>query len=149
MRAYAEGRHRRRNLRGLHLNGAGGHHIGVAAGERHMLHKSIGPGLGIFGNVTEMVHGHNAEDIPIVPMNHFSDISEDPQAWANGFVEHVAFPSGNTDVMPSSPIEMNSADVPPTVPAFGVGAHTEEILQDLGYTQEEIRQMIESGAAVG
>ena len=91
----------------------------------------------------------NAEDVPIVRMNHFSDISEDPQAWANGFVEHVAFPSGNTDVMPASPIEMDSADVPPTVPASGVGAHTEEVLQSLGYTQEEIRQMIESGAAVG
>lgn len=97
----------------------------------------------------EWVRLGNAEDIPIVPMNHFSDISEDPQAWANGFVEHVAFPSGNTDVMPASPIEMNSAEVPPTVPAFGVGAHTEEILQSLGYTPEEIRQMIESGAAVG
>ena len=82
-------------------------------------------------------------------MAHFSDISEDPQAWANGFVENVTFPSGNTDVMPSSPIEMNSADVPPTAPAYGVGAHTEEILQSLGYTQEEIRQMLESGAAVG
>ena len=97
----------------------------------------------------EWIRMGNEEDIPIVPMNHFSDISEDPQAWANGFVENVTFPSGNTDVMPSSPIEMNSADVPPTVPAHGVGAHTEEILQSLGYTQEEIRQMVESGAAVG
>ena len=97
----------------------------------------------------EWISMGNAEDVPIVRMNHFSDISEDPQAWANGFVEHVTFPSGNTDVMPSSPIEMDSADVPPTVPASGVGAHTEEILQGLGYTPEQIRQMMESGAAVG
>ena len=88
-------------------------------------------------------------DFPIVKLNTYGSVYEDEQAWANGYLEHVAFPSGNTDVMPSSPIEMNSADVPPTVPAFGVGAHTEEILQDLGYTQEELRQMIESGAAVG
>jgi crotonobetainyl-CoA:carnitine CoA-transferase CaiB-like acyl-CoA transferase len=88
-------------------------------------------------------------DLTLVRMHHFSDIAEDEQAWANGYIEHVEFPTGNVDVMPASPIEMNSADVPPTVPAAGVGAHTEEILQSLGYTPEEIRQMIESGAAVG
>ena len=90
-----------------------------------------------------------AEDIPIVRMCHFSDISEDPQAWANGFVEHVAFPTGNVDVMPTSPIEMNSAKPNPTVPCPGVGAHTGEILRSLGYTEEQIRKMLEAGAAVG
>lgn len=87
-------------------------------------------------------------DVPIVRMAHFSDISEDPQAWANGFVEHVAFPSGNVDVMPSSPIEMASVNTPNTVPAPGVGAHTEEVLKSIGYSQEEIRLMLETGAAV-
>ena len=96
----------------------------------------------------EWIRLGNAEDIPIVPMNHFSDISEDPQAWANGFVEHVAFPSGNTDVMPASPIEMNSADVPPTMPSPEVGAHTVQILQALGYSQAQIEQMLAAGAAV-
>lgn len=97
----------------------------------------------------EWIRLGNAEDVPIVRMNHFSDISEDPQAWANGFVEHVTFPNGNTDVMPTSPIEMDSANTPPTVPPPEVGAHTEEILQSLGYTEAQIRQMLESGAAVG
>ena len=97
----------------------------------------------------EWIRLGNAEDVPIVRMNHFSDISEDPQAWANGFVEHVTFPNGNTDVMPTSPIEMDSANTPPTVPPPGVGAHTTEVLQSLGYTEAQIRQMMESGAAVG
>jgi len=97
----------------------------------------------------EWIRLGGAEDLPIMRMNHFSDISEDPQAWANGFVEHVTFPSGNTDVMPTSPIEMDSANIPPTVPPPGIGAHTKEILQALGYTDEKIRQMLESGAAIG
>ena len=97
----------------------------------------------------EWIRLGNAEDVPIVRMNHFSDISEDPQAWANGFVEHVTFPNGNTDVMPTSPIEMDSANTPPTVPPPGVGAHTTEVLQSLGYTEAQIRQMMESGAAAG
>ena len=97
----------------------------------------------------EWIRLAEAEDIPIVRMNHFSDVSEDPQAWANGFVENVAFPSGNTDVMPTSPIEMDSASVPATVPPPAVGAHTEEVLKSLGYDGAQIEQMLASGAAVG
>lgn len=47
-------------------------------------------------------------DVAMEKMNHFSDVSEDEQAWANHFVEHVEFENGNVDVMPSSPIEMES-----------------------------------------
>lgn len=97
----------------------------------------------------EWIRLGSAEDLPIVRMNHFSDISEDPQAWANGFVEHVTFPNGNTDVMPTSPIEMDSANTPSTVPPPEAGTHTREILQSLGYTKEQICQMLESGAAIG
>jgi len=60
----------------------------------------------------------------------------------------VEFRNGNVDVMPASPIEMRSACPPPTRPAPEVGAHTEEILRSLGYTDEQIQAMLASGAAV-
>lgn len=97
----------------------------------------------------EWVRLFDEADVPVVRMSHFSDVSEDPQAWANGFVENVTFPSGNTDVMPTSPIEMNSANTPPTVPSPAVGTHTAEILRSLGYSEEQINAMLASGAAVG
>ena len=87
-------------------------------------------------------------DIPFVRMAHFSDISEDPQAWENGYVEHVQFRSGNVDVMPASPIEMDSCTPPKTHPAPPNGAHTAEVLAQLGYTPEQIAAMLASGAAV-
>lgn len=96
----------------------------------------------------EWVQLFDEADVPLVRMSHFSDVSEDPQAWANGFLEHVQFPSGNTDVMPSSPIEMGAAQTPPTVPAPGIGANTVEVLESLGYTREEVEKMVVSGAAV-
>lgn len=96
----------------------------------------------------EWIRLAEAEDIPIVPMQHFSDVSEDPQAWANGFVEQVVFPNGNTDVMPSSPIEMDSAQVPPTLPPPLLGAHTAKVLRSLGYSPAQIEQMLAAGAAV-
>lgn len=88
-------------------------------------------------------------DVTLVRMCHFSDVSEDPQAWENGFVEHVTFANGRTDVMPSSPIEMGCFETPATVPAPTVGTNTVEVLQSLGYTPEQIDAMLESGAAHG
>lgn len=87
------------------------------------------------------------EDVPLVRMAHFSDISADPQAWANNFVEHVEFRSGNVDVMPTSPIEMESCTPAKTVPAPLNGADTVAVLESLGYTTEQIEEMTATGAA--
>ena len=86
-------------------------------------------------------------DFPLIRMNQFSDLSEDEQAWANGFLEHVDFASGNTEVMPRSPVEMDSVGELKTVPADRVGADTEAVLSELGYTAEQIKAMADSGAA--
>ena len=85
-------------------------------------------------------------DIPMIRMNHFADVSEDEQAWANGYLEHVEFANGNVEVMPRSPIEMDSVGELKTVPADKVGANTEEILRDLGYSAEQIKKMSEEGS---
>lgn len=85
-------------------------------------------------------------DLPIVRMNHFSDVAEDEQAWVNGYLERVKFASGNVDVMPSSPIEMDSAGQPKTVPAPGIGANTDSIMASLGYSCKEIARLKETGA---
>ena len=86
-------------------------------------------------------------DLPIVRMQHFSDVSEDPQAWANGYLEHVTFANGNIDIMPSSPIEMDSLGQLKTIPAPVIGANTLEILRELGYSGEETEKLLRSGAA--
>lgn len=88
-------------------------------------------------------------DLTLVRMHHFSDIAEDEQAWANGYIEHVEFPTGNVDVMPASPIEMDSCTPPRTRPTPNApGADTTTVLAQLGYTQEQIRAMLQAGAAV-
>lgn len=86
------------------------------------------------------------QDLPIVRLNHFSDVAEDEQAWVNGYLEHVTFANGNTDIMPSSPIEMDSVGTLKTVPAPQIGADTDAVLQQLGYSTEAIEDMKASGA---
>lgn len=85
-------------------------------------------------------------DVAVTRMGTFADIAEDEQAWANDYLERVEFPSGNVDVMPRSPIEMDSVGMLTTKIAPGVGADTQKILEDLGYTQEEIATMQADGS---
>lgn len=85
-------------------------------------------------------------DFPIVKLNTYSSVYEDEQAWANGYLEKVTFASGNTDIMPTSPIEMQSVGELKTVPAEGVGAHTRKVLAELGYTEQQIEAMLAAGA---
>ena len=79
-------------------------------------------------------------------MQHYAEVSEDEQAWANGYLEHVAFGNGHVDVMPRSPIEMESVGQLKTEPSPGIGADTVAILGELGYTEEEISRMTANGA---
>lgn len=85
-------------------------------------------------------------DLPLVRLNHYSDVTADEQAWANGYLENVHFRSGMEAVMPSSPISMDSVGPLQTQCAAAVGADTAEVLREAGYSEEAIRQMAESGA---
>lgn len=85
-------------------------------------------------------------DIPLVLMNHFDTPARDEQAWANNFVEQVTFPGGQTGVMPSSPLEMESLGVVKTVPAPTIGHDTRSILRELGYDTEQIEALYAAGA---
>ena len=88
----------------------------------------------------------HAIDVGAVRMVHFSDVSKDEQAWANDYLEHVQFPDGMSGVMPTSPLEMESVGKIVTKPAPMVGHDTVAVLQDLGYSDDEIAHMNDSGA---
>lgn len=85
-------------------------------------------------------------DFPLVRMSHYSDVSEDPQAWANGYLEHVEFANGRVDVMPVCPLEMDSVGEVKTIPAPGIGHDTKAVFTELGYTEEQIAALQASGA---
>lgn len=88
----------------------------------------------------------NELGIAAIRMAKFSDVSKDEQAWANDYLEHMQFPDGTTGVMPTTPLEMESVGQVPSKPAGKVGEDTVAVLQELGYPQEEIDKMIQSGA---
>ena len=85
-------------------------------------------------------------DLACVRMNHFSEVTSDEQAWANGYLENMTAFNGENIVMPSVPIEMKSVGEIKTHPVPPVGEDTEEVLLSMGYTAEEINALEESGA---
>ena len=85
-------------------------------------------------------------DMPVVPLNHFKDVTKDEQAWANNYLEHMHYPNGNVDVMPRSPIEMASLGPIDTKAAPGIGADTDSVLSTMGYSAEDIERMRSTGA---
>ncbi|MBR6530657.1 MAG: CoA transferase [Clostridia bacterium] len=83
-------------------------------------------------------------DIPMVKMQHFSEVSEDEQALANGYVQDVTYPSGKTYKIASSPIEMDSIGELFTAPTKPIGADTEAVLREVGYSDEELSNLRKS-----
>lgn len=83
------------------------------------------------------------KDLDIVNgrMAHFRDVWQDEQAWANEYIQEYACRNGEKRILMTCPVRLGSQG------AFKVGApiltgeHTEQVLSDLGYTQEQIEEL--------
>lgn len=76
------------------------------------------------------------------------DIYEDEQVWANAILKKIPYPSGERNV-PSSPVNFASNPDPAFVIGGSQGAHTVEIMEHLGYSQEEIKKAVADGDVEG
>lgn len=71
-------------------------------------------------------------------VQHWKDVLQDEQAWANDYLREVAYDNGKKAVFPNTPINFASQPEKPFQLSRGVGADTEGILKELGYSQPEI-----------
>jgi len=82
--------------------------------------------------------------VPFAPINTPSDLFTDPHLQAGGLIE-VTLPDGKKTQLPALPIEMNGVrpglrhDLPRE------GAHSEQALQNLGYSEDVIAQLLKDG----
>ncbi len=71
-------------------------------------------------------------------MAHIKDVLKDSQAWDNGYLEEITFPSGTKAVIPKYPIKFSEYEMKKSRPADAVGCDTREILTGLGYGDDKI-----------
>lgn len=74
-----------------------------------------------------------------------SDAIHDPQAEANGYLSRIRYEDGREIIIPNSPVQFNNETAMEVTPAVPAGHNTREILQDVGYSEEEIQSMIDQG----
>lgn len=80
-------------------------------------------------------------DLVFSRLNHFKDVQNDEQAWANDYLEEITFKNGTKNAIPRPPVHLSGYEQRRTSPLGGIGQDTNEILQGLGYTLDEIKMM--------
>ena len=61
---------------------------------------------------------------------------------------HMECPNGSIYIVPNSPVEFSDMERTQTRHAGTIGCDTQEILTSLGYTQEQIEELLQRGIAV-
>lgn len=81
------------------------------------------------------------EDIAYERLRHFKEVEHDEQAWCNGYLSKVTFRGTETVVLPNSPVQMEEFAKRPFRAQGPVGQDTAAVLAELGYSQDEVREM--------
>lgn len=92
----------------------------------------------------------DAADVPNMPMNNPQDLLSDPHLCATGFIRSVDHPSEGRLRTPGHPTRWSGT--PPgndTRVAPRLGEHTEAVLREAGYANDQIEALRASGACRG
>ncbi len=85
-------------------------------------------------------------DIPVAPMNHIDDLLSDPHLTSSGFFVEEEHPTEGGMVAMRTPTGWSDSKPDAPSPAPRHGEHTEQVLRELGYADDEIAEMERSGA---
>ena len=96
----------------------------------------------------EWVRIFKEKDTPAGKCFTVDDILSDPQAWENDFLRKIHYDNGVDGIVTDTPVRFQSMGLPPLEQSKPIGYHTEEILSQYGYTQEQLDEMKRSGAIV-
>lgn len=86
-------------------------------------------------------------DIKWAPLPQRADVVEDPQMRASGAFVDLEYPGHGKLTTINSPIFTSGSDKSTPTAAPQLGAHTRAVLHDLGYSEEAIQTLIQSGIA--
>ena len=79
------------------------------------------------------------------PLQNLAELVDDPQVKANGYIVNVTDADGNERQLVANPVQFNESP-PPTRRAPQFAEHTDDILRELGRSEDEIIQLKIDGA---
>jgi crotonobetainyl-CoA:carnitine CoA-transferase CaiB-like acyl-CoA transferase len=87
-----------------------------------------------------------ANDFPCGPINDYAAVFADPQVQARGMVVNVDHPTLGAVQALGSPIKMSATPPDPSRRAPLLGEHTDEVLLQAGFSQDDIDRLRSDGA---
>lgn len=96
----------------------------------------------------EMVQLLTSEDIAHERIQHYSEILTDPQALENNYVVEDTNRDGSKTLYAMTPIKFGSIEVNLNRTSPLIGEHSEEIMKEIGYSDQEIKGFIQDGVIV-
>ena len=88
-------------------------------------------------------------DIPFELVQTQEDILADEQAKVNNFLVPCNFPNGHTIYLTGAPVQLSSMGATSYNNLVAAGMHTEEVVAELGYSAEEIAELMAKGVLEG
>ena len=88
----------------------------------------------------------NELDVPVALCATYDEVVKDEQAWANDVFYEMDYPRGKKALV-TTPIDLENTAMPEYKKAPLLGADTESVLSDLGYSADEIKAMIDENVA--
>jgi formyl-CoA transferase len=97
----------------------------------------------------EVVRRLDAKGVPCGPINDVAQLFADPQVAGQGLRREVPHPTLGSVTLTGFPYHLSSAEVEVRLPPPLLGQHTAEVLEEIGYSAEEVAALISGGAAEG
>lgn len=93
----------------------------------------------------EWLHIFRELDIVCGRLNHFKDVLEDEQAWANEYIQKYHCTNGAERILTTCPVRLASQGTFSLGKPIMYGESNQEILLDLGYSEEQVKELKKTG----
>lgn len=94
--------------------------------------------------VDDIVSSLIAVGVPAAPINSLKEVTEDPQVNHRDMIVSLEHPEAGTVQSPNHPIKYSAGKPEMRYPAPLLGQHNDEILSELGYSQDKISDLRKS-----